>query len=81
MKAKSYKLEYTPTEEQLIKGLSAIDSVKVVRCGDCKYHYWEQEPCHGKIKHYCELPNMRGVEVFKKFFCFYGERKECADND
>ena len=52
-----------------------IDAVKVVRCRDCKYHHWEQEPCHGKTVHYCELPHMRGVEVFKEFFCYYGKRK------
>ena len=57
-----------------------IDAVPVVRCRECKHHYWEQEPCHGKIVHYCKLPHMRGVEVFKEFFCYYGERKEGADN-
>ena len=58
---------------------STIDAVEVVRCRECKYHYWEQEPCHGKSVHYCKLPHMRGVEVFKEFFCYYGERKEGAD--
>lgn len=58
-----------------IKAQSTIDAVEVVRCKDCKHHYWEQEPCHGKIVHYCELPHMRGIEVFKEFFCYYGERK------
>ena len=53
-----------------------VDAVEVVRCQECKYHYWEQEPCHGKSVHYCKLPHMRGVEVFKEFFCYYGERKE-----
>ena len=57
------------------------DAVEVVRCRECKHHYWEQEPCHGKSVHYCKLPHMRGVEVFKEFFCDYGERKEGADND
>lgn len=61
-----------------IKARSTIDAVEVVRCGDCKYHYWEQEPCHGKSVHYCKLPHMKGVEVFKEFFCYYGNRK---DND
>lgn len=56
-----------------------VDAVKVVRCRDCKHHYWEQEPCHGKSVHYCELPHMRGVEVFKEFFCYYGERKDGDD--
>ena len=57
-----------------------IDAMPVVRCKDCKYHYWEQEPCHGKTVHYCELPHMRGVEIFKEFFCYYGKRKDGDDN-
>ena len=57
-----------------------VDAVEVVRCRECKHHYWEQEPCHGKSVHYCKLPHMRGVEVFKEFFCYYGERKEGANN-
>lgn len=56
------------------------DVIQVVRCRECKHHYWEQEPCHGKSVHYCKLPHMRGVEVFKEFFCYYGERKEGANN-
>ena len=55
--------------------LPADDVAPVVRCRDCKYHHWEQEPCHGKTVHYCELPHMRGVEVFEEFFCYYGKRK------
>ena len=73
-------VEISRAEEQLIKELSAIDSVKVVRCKDCKYHHWEQEPCHGKIEHYCELPHMRGIEVFEEFFCYYGKQKEYDNN-
>lgn len=57
-----------------------VDAVLVVRCKDCKYHYWEQEPCHGKTVHYCKLPHMRGVEVFKEFFCYYGKRKDGDSN-
>ena len=63
----------------MIKTAPTVDVVEVVRCRECKYHYWEQEPCHGKSVHYCKLPHMRGVEVFKEFFCYYGERKEGAD--
>ena len=62
-----------------VEEMSTVDAVEVVRCQECKHHYWEQEPCHGKIVHYCKLPHMRGVEVFKEFFCYYGERKEGAD--
>ena len=59
---------------------SATKRVDVVRCRDCKHHYWEQEPCHGKSVHYCKLPHMRGVEVFKEFFCYYGKRKDGDGN-
>ena len=62
-----------------IEAAPTVDAVEVVRCRECKHHYWEQEPCHGKSVHYCKLPHMRGVEVFKEFFCYYGERKEGAD--
>ena len=64
----------------VLEDMPTMDAVEIVRCGDCKYHYWEQEPCHGKSVHYCKLPHMRGVEVFKEFFCYYGERKDGADN-
>ena len=66
--------------EEIIKNAPTVDAVEVVRCQECKHHYWEQEPCHGKSVHYCKLPHMSGVEVFKDFFCYYGERKEGADN-
>ena len=56
-----------------------VDAVEVVRCRECKHHCWVQEPCHGKSVHYCKLPHMRGIEIFKEFFCSYGERKEGAD--
>ena len=65
---------------ELIDAAPEIDAVPVVRCRDCKYHHWEQEPCHGKIEHYCELPHMRGVEVSKEFFCYYGKRKDGDGN-
>ena len=63
----------------ILREAPTVDAVPVVRCRECKYHYWEQEPCHGKSVHYCKLPHMSGVEVFKEFFCYYGERKEGAD--
>ena len=66
--------------KSILHSAKPIDAVSVVRCKDCKHHYWEQEPCHGKSVHYCKLPHMRGVEVFKEFFCYYGDRKEGADN-
>ena len=62
-----------------VEEMPTMDAVEVVRCGECKHHYWEQEPCHGKSVHYCNLPHMRGVEVFKEFFCYYGELKEGAE--
>lgn len=64
---------------ECLKQEPTVDAVKVVRCRDCKHHYWEQEPCHGKTVHYCKLPHMRSVKVFKEFFCYYGELKEGAN--
>ena len=73
-------IEYSESDiGYMIRKRPTEDALEVVRCRDCKYHYWEQEPCHGKSVHYCKLPHMRGVEVFKEFFCYYGERKEGAD--
>ena len=72
---------YGYVDAKQISKAPTVDAVPVVRCRDCKHHYWEQEPCHGKSVHYCKLPHMRGVEVFKEFFCYYGERKEGADNE
>ena len=70
---------YGYVDAKQIADAPTVDAVPVVRCRECKHHYWEQEPCHGKSVHYCKLPHMRGVEVFKEFFCYYGERKEGAD--
>ena len=67
--------------ETMLSEAPTINAIPVVRCRECKHHYWEQEPCHGKSVHYCKLPHMRGVEVFKEFFCYYGEREEGADNE
>lgn len=64
----------------VLEDMPTMDAVEVVRCKDCKYHHWEQEPCHGKIEHYCELPHMRGVEIFEEFFCYYGKEKGYSDN-
>lgn len=63
----------------LVDEAPIVDAVEVVRCRECKHHCWVQEPCHGKSVHYCKLPHMRSIEIFKEFFCYYGERKEGAD--
>ena len=74
-------IEYSESDiGYMIRKRPTVDAAEVVRCRDCKHHYWEQEPCHGKTVHYCELPHMRGVEVFKEFFCYYGERKDGDSN-
>ena len=70
-------IEYSESDiGYMIRKRPTEDALEVVRCRDCKYHYWEQEPCHGKTVHYCDLPHMRGIEIFKEFFCYYGERKD-----
>lgn len=51
----------------------AADVVEVVRCKDCKYHHWEQEPCHGKTEHFCSVLN---AQVFKDFYCYHGEKMD-----
>ena len=71
---------YGYVDAKQIENAPTVDAVEVVRCRECKYHYWEQEPCHGKTVHYCNLPHMSGVEVFKEFFCYYGERKDGDGN-
>ena len=71
---------YGYVDAKQIADAPTVDASPVVRCKDCKYHHWEQEPCHGKTVHYCELPHMRGVEVFKEFFCYYGKRKDGDGN-
>ena len=63
----------------ILQEAPTVDAVEVVRCRECKHHCWVQEPCHGKSVHYCKLPHMRGIEIFKEFFCYYGERKEGVD--
>ena len=73
-------IEYSESDiGYMIRKRPTIDAVEVVRCWECKHHYWVQEPCHGKRVHYCKLPHMKGIEIFKEFFCYYGERKEGAD--
>ena len=74
-------IEYSESDiGYMIRKRPTEDALEVVRCRDCKYHYWEQEPCHGKTVHYCDLPHMRGIEIFKEFFCYYGERKVLTDD-
>ena len=70
--------DFKKSIKKMPKGI-IVDVEPVVRCRECKHHYWVQEPCHGKRVHYCKLPHMRGIEIFKEFFCYYGERKEGAD--
>lgn len=55
----------------IINEQPAADVVPVVRCRYCKYHHWEQEPCHGNTVHICDLIR---AEVDKDFFCAAGER-------
>ena len=63
---------YEGMREDLEK-LPTADVVEVVRCKDCKYHHWEQEPEHGKTIHLCSVLN---AEVFKDFYCYHGTPKE-----
>ena len=58
--------------QRAILDAPAADVAPVVRCKDCKHH------------HYCEIHfcDALGMDCpgDSKFFCYYGERKEGADN-
>ena len=56
-----------------VKDWPAADVVEVVRCKDCKYHHWEQEPCHGKTERFCSVLD---TQVFANFYCYHGKKKE-----
>ncbi len=56
-----------------------VDAVPVVRCKDCKYKGWVQEPCHGKSIDYCKAWDCT-LQNLELTFCSYGERKE-ADHE
>ena len=49
------------------------DVEEVVRCKECKHGHWNQETCHGKCVHYCDLTDL---QINKDHFCSYGERRE-----
>lgn len=57
-----------------IKSLPTADVENVVRCRNCKFHHWEQEPCHGKTEHFCSVLK---AQVFADFYCYHGKSKEC----
>lgn len=48
---------------------STAEVAEVVRCKDCKYHHWEQEPERGKTEHFCSILKS---QVFKEFYCYHG---------
>ena len=51
------------------------DMQEVVRCKDCKYKGWVQEPCHGKSTDYCRVWDSLLINL-ETTFCSYGERNE-----
>ena len=64
--------EYICKEVQTDNG-GYIEPVKeLIRCRDCKYHYY-----HELLKQdYCEVPNMQFGEVEPNGYCHRAERKE-----
>ena len=54
------------------------DVVEVVRCKDCKYRGWKQEPCHGKTVDYCRVVDEL-LTNSEESYCSYGERRESND--
>lgn len=54
---------------RFLKAQPIEDVCPVTRCNKCRYFYWEQDPCHGRVKHYCSI---LGINVFPDFYCYYG---------
>ena len=49
-----------------------VDAVPVIRCKDCKHHYY-----HEMLKQdYCEIPNMQFGEIEPNGYCHRAERKD-----
>ena len=70
--------EYQGTEEEfertelkeLVDDSQTVDAVPVVRCKDCKHHYF-----HELLKQdYCEIPNMQFGEIDPNGYCSRGRR-------
>lgn len=61
-----------------VQKAKAVDAVEVVRCKNCKYKGWIQEPCHGRSVDFCHVWDctLRNTE---KTFCSYGKRKEVSE--
>lgn len=64
---------------EVLNEATVVDAVEVVRCKDCKYKGWIQEPCHGRSVDFCHVWDctLRNIE---KTFCSYGERKEVSED-
>lgn len=71
--AKVGREELCPLCEQALGRLAGY-AAPVVRCKDCKYHHWKQEPCHGRTEHYCAIGRMTAVT--RDSFCSCGVRKD-----
>lgn len=61
-----------------IDSAPAANVVEVVRCKDCKYRGWKQEPCHGKTVDYCRVVDEL-LTNSEESYCSYGERRESND--
>ena len=56
--------------------MQSPNTAEIVRCQNCEFHHWEQEPCHGRTIHRCSVLK---AEVFRDFYCYYGKQKTQAD--
>ena len=59
--------------DTIIKETPTADVEEVVRCKNCTHGHWNQETCHGRCVHYCDLTDL---QIDKEHFCSYGERKD-----
>ena len=61
--------------DQIIKHISTVDVVEVVRC--CKCEYSKKATINDKGFKICPAS---GMEITDNDFCSYGERREANDN-
>ena len=57
--------------KNIIDMMPTVDAVPVIRCKDCKHHYY-----HEMLKQdYCDIPNMQFGEVDPNGYCSRAERQ------
>lgn len=60
--------------EKAVDKAPTIDGVPVIRCKDCEYKGWVQEPCHGRSIAFCHFWDSC-IDNSEKNFCSFAKRK------